>query len=227
MKIYSEPGQGTTALLGCLPKGGLRHSNSAVFIRIERTEMATDDFGLLISLDTLCTGVPGCNVPGRVKLEYGVVDDCLDQPTISTLAVGKLKMSFQPIADVPCNLCEANKLPVMVSNRIDHDHGPELASVLSDPPALRMVAARLSRHPQRLVRNPGRAVLLSVKIAEMSANDFARRVLLEALSAGIPTDHTALDVEHDDRVVDDGIKQKLEVERFRRGGQTLPTAVWV
>ena len=57
---------------------------------------------------------------------------------------------------------------------------------------------------------PGRLVLGGVEDAEGLADDLVRGVPLDALGAGVPADHVAVDVEHEDGVLPDGPDQEPE-----------------
>ena len=83
--------------------------------------------------------------------------------------------------------------------------------VLADaPPLLLVVALAQRRSASSRSAVAGAATLRRVEDAEVLADDLVGRVALAALGAGVPARDAALGVEHEDRVVLDGLDQQPE-----------------
>src|SRR6185312_17171530 len=67
------------------------------------------------------------------------------------------------------------------------------------------------RSAQRLGGHAGGAIFLRVEAREMLADDFFRRVALDALRARIPAADLAVRIEHEDRVVRHALYQQTEL----------------
>ena len=116
--------------------------------------------------------------------------------------------SFREIAG---DLGKSRQFAILVADRIDDDVGPEARAILSDAPILRLETALARSCCQRILRFSCRAILFRVEGAEMPADDFTRRIALDALGAGIPRRDIALRIEQENRVVGDALNQKLEL----------------
>jgi hypothetical protein len=124
--------------------------------------------------------------------------------------VQQLDVRLLPFGDVAGNLGESEQLAIRVVDGIDDDERPKPASVLPHPPSFRAETPGLAGDPERLFREPGRAILRGVERRKMLADDLAGPIALQSRRSRIPAYDHAIDVDHEDRVVDDGIDQELE-----------------
>src|SRR6185503_12686556 len=98
----------------------------------------------------------------------------------------------------------------------------ELAAILANAPAV-VLEAPLRRRVAQLGGGPvAGAVGLVVEDGKVLAEDFAGRVALDALGAGVPADDAAFGVEQEDRVLLHAIGHELEQLR-RRSFHALAT----
>ncbi|MNL29660.1 hypothetical protein D3C87_1513500 [compost metagenome] len=65
--------------------GLLRQTVEAVLIGVEAGEMVAEDFGRLITLETLCAGIPAYDMAGWIEHVDGIVRDCIHQQPIALL----------------------------------------------------------------------------------------------------------------------------------------------
>src|ERR1700758_4200095 len=85
---------------------------------------------------------------------------------------------------------------------------PELRAVLADAPAFALEAAGALGLCQRLGRDVLQPLSVGVKGREMPTDNLMRLVALEAPSAGVPTGHVTLAIQHVDRVISDRFDEK-------------------
>ena len=55
----------------------------------------------------------------------------------------------------------------------------------------------------------------AVKRCERPSDDFRRRISLQPRSAGVPAADAAVEADHIDRIVDDGVDEQLEIGGFQ------------
>src|SRR5262249_20456339 len=127
-------------------------------------------------------------------LEHGL------QPVVLALALG----------DVPGDLGEPEQLAGLVADRGDDDVGPEARAVLSDAPALLLVAADVCGCGQLPCRLAGGHVGLRVEGREVAADDLAGLVALKARRTWAPRADAALGVKHEDGVVANPLHDQAE-----------------
>jgi hypothetical protein len=101
------------------------------------------------------------------------------------------RLFLSSFVDVAGYLGEAEELPRAVADGIDDDAGPEAAAVVADPPAFSLELAFVDRGFQRLGGNAVSAVFRGIEPGEMRADDFLRRIALEALGPGVPASDVA------------------------------------
>ena len=108
------------------------------------------------------------------------------------------------------DLGESDVLADVVVDGGDHDVGPVARAVLAIPPALLLVAALAHGDLQLLLRMPLGLALDGVEDAEVLPDDLAAGVARDPLRAGVPAGDVALGIEHEDRVVADGLHEEPE-----------------
>jgi hypothetical protein len=121
----------------------------------------------------------------------------------------ELELRVAPLGDIAGDLGKAHHLAILV-DRIDHDARPEECAVLADAPAFLLVAALFARNPERTRRLAVGAVGLGVEAGEVLAEDFLRRIALDALAADVPARDDPAGVEHVEGVVGDPLHQQPE-----------------
>ena len=94
---------------------------------------------------------------------------------------------------------------------IDDHVGPEFRAVLAVAPPFLFETAFARGRLQPDFRQAGCDVLGTVKFGEMPADDFLRRVALDAFGAGVPVRDDPLGGERVDRVVGDALDEKPEL----------------
>src|SRR5665213_2539411 len=88
---------------------------------------------------------------------------------------------------------------------------PKTAAVLADTPAFFLEFAFAFRGLQRPLRLTGGAILIGIKLREMPADDFLRKIALDTLRTEIPVGDVALGIEHVNGVVGDALHQEPEL----------------
>ena len=116
----------------------------------------------------------------------------------------ELELGLAPLGRVAGDLGKTDQFAALV-DRIDHDAGPEEGAVLAHPPAVVLVAPGLPGGRQRTCWLAVGAIGLGVEAGEMLAEDFLRRVALDALRADVPAGHDPGGIEHEQRVVRDAL----------------------
>src|SRR4030095_9512195 len=96
----------------------------------------------------------------------------------------ELELGVAPLGDVAGDFGEADE-PALLPDRIDADAGPEEGAVLADAPAFLFVAALFPGDRERAKRLAVGAVGFGVKTGEVLADDFLRRIALDALAADV------------------------------------------
>src|SRR6185436_5941908 len=87
------------------------------------------------------------------------------------LALAQTLLHRAPLADVACDLGEADDLARVVAHGVDHHHRPETAAVLAQAPALALEAPFAPRPRQGLVGHAVGAVLRGIELRERAADD--------------------------------------------------------
>ena len=90
------------------------------------------------------------------------------------------------LGDVARDLHEAGERAHLVADRLDHDARPEQALVAPHPPALDHAFALVGGELEGARRLAALLLLLGIEPTEMLADDFRRRVLVNALRAHVP-----------------------------------------
>src|SRR5262249_26249700 len=115
----------------------------------------------------------------------------------------ELQPRLPQLGYVARDLGETDQLARLVAHRIDDDVRTEPCAILARTPAFGLELAFANRGLERSVRHPARAILVGVEAREMAADDFLRRVALDALGARVPRRDAAVDVEHEETIIDD------------------------
>ena len=149
--------------------------------------------------------------PVDVQAQDGIVDHPVDQKPEPFFALAEGLLGVAAFGDVAGDLGEPGE-PVVVVEQGGDDHvGPELRSVLADPPALSLDAPVGDRGGQLGRRDAGRNVTGRVENREVPTDDLLRPVPLDPLRPGVPRRDHAVDVQSKDRVVDDLVDQIPEL----------------
>ena len=109
------------------------------------------------------------------------------------------------LGDVAGDLHEADERADLVADRLDHDARPEQALVAPHAPAFDDAFALVGGELERARRLAALLLLLGIEPAEVLADDFRRRVLVDALRTHVPVGDVSVPVEHEDRVVGDAL----------------------
>ena len=199
---------------------GCRLAGQLVLRRVEDAEVAADDLVGGVALQCLRAGVPAAHRAVHVEHEDGVVAHAVHQQPEALLAGAQFLLVALALGEVARDLDEAVELAAGPAHGRDDHVGPEARAVLAQAPAFVLEAA-LGRGPaQFLLRPSGRDGLGRIEDREMLADDLLARIALELLRAGVPGDHAALRVQHEDAVIDDALDQELEAvfETFLEAG---------
>ena len=123
------------------------------------------------------------------------------------LLLGPLQrcLRLPSLGDVARDLHETGERAHLVADRLDHHARPEQALVAPHPPALDHAFALVGSDLEGTRRLAALLLLLGIEATEMLADDFRRRVLVDALRAHVPVGDVAVLVEHEDRVVGDAL----------------------
>src|ERR1700730_13020841 len=113
----------------------------------------------------------------------------MDQQSELLLALLQCILGSLAFAQITRDLGKANDFTCRLADRIDDHVCPEARAVLADPPTLAFEFPLLRGGFKREGRNPLLPIFLGVEPRKVLADDFRRRISLEALGAGIPTRH--------------------------------------
>jgi hypothetical protein len=116
-----QPSASKRPCLAGLGKRQFRHAELNIFRSVESAEVLTNNFVRIVPFDALCTWIPGSYIAGSVQLKNRIIDDSLDQPAVSSLALTKFVVSLLTFCDVARYLCKADHLTLLVANRINDD----------------------------------------------------------------------------------------------------------
>src|SRR6202035_4313482 len=114
------------------------------------------------------------------------------------------------LGEVAGYLGEADEPPFRVVEGGDDDVRPERRAILADPQPLVLEAADMLRNFQLVLRPAPRHRLGGIELGEVQAEDLAGPVALDPLGAGVPADHVAFGVEHEDGIVADTLDEQPE-----------------
>ena len=95
-------------------------------------------------------------------------------------------LRFPPLGDVARDLHEADERADLVADRLDHHARPEQALVAPNAPAFDDVFALVGGDLESARRLAALPLLFGIEAAEVLADDFRRRVLVDALRAHVP-----------------------------------------
>src|SRR5690606_27887390 len=90
------------------------------------------------------------------------------------------------LGDLAGNFGEAEMLPIVVKNGVDHHTGPEARAILADAPAFLFKLARFKRGAQRCSRLVVGSVFGGIEAREVLTDNLIGRVALESSGTGIP-----------------------------------------
>ena len=107
----------------------------------------------------------------------------------SPFGFDKLVLDLFAFRDVTRDFGESAQPAGLVTERCDHDAGPEARAILSDPPAFCLELTLLLRHPQSPGRDPCGDILGRVEGRQMSPQDLFSLVTLDPLCSLVPTRH--------------------------------------
>lgn len=176
--------------------------------------MPTDDFLRPITLDPLGTEIPTADVAVGIEHVNRIIRDALNEPAELFLALADRLFSCSAFGQVARDLGIADELAGGTTDRIDDHMRPEAASILALAPAFSLEPAVLLSRGERTRRHSCGAVLWQIETGKMLAENFGRRVTLEALRASIPACDDAFGAQHIDSIVGDGIDQEAKASLF-------------
>ena len=101
-------------------------------------------------------------------------------------------LRLPPLGDVAGDVHEADQRADLVADRLDHGARPEHALVAPHAPALDDIFALVGGDLERARRLAALLLLLGIEAAEVLADDFRRRVLVDALRAHVPIGDVAV-----------------------------------
>jgi hypothetical protein len=193
-----------------LGEDGVGLPRGAILGRVEDGEVLADDLARLVPFVLPRAGVPGGDVPRGVEHEDRVVGDRVDELVEARLGGVELLVGGALRRQVTRHLREAGDLAVLVLERRDDDAGPEARAVLAYAKAL-VLEAPLAEHRREDRLRPARGALLGrVEDGEVLSDDLLRLVPLDLLRAEVPGGDVPGRVEHEDRVVGDGVDELVE-----------------
>src|SRR5690606_15397585 len=131
----------------------------------------------------------------------------LDQQAKTLFTFPKLPLVLSPLRQVTRDLRETCKSAVLIPKRGDHDVRPESRTILADAPTFVLESTLHSRSPQFLLRPTIGNPVRWIKPGHVRTYDFVRRVTLDTLGTGIPTNHNTLRVQHENCVITDPFDQ--------------------
>src|SRR5690606_25365529 len=120
------------------------------------------------------------------------------------------RLDAPPVGEIAGNFGVAAQLALPAVDGREDDMRPEGAAVLAHAQPLVLVAAELARLLQLLLGPLLAPSLLGIEEREVPADDFRRRVSLDALGPGVPAGDPALAIEHVNRVVAHALHQHAE-----------------
>ena len=116
-----------------------------------------------------------------------------------------------PVGDVAGDLGKAGQSTGFVTDRIDHDVGPEQAAVAADAPRVGFKPAIGRGDLERAIRRSRRPVLLRVEARIMLTDDLGGGVALDRLRARIPARDDAVRGQPVQRIVLDAADEEFEL----------------
>src|SRR5262249_35631089 len=99
----------------------------------------------------------------------------------------------------------ANERAHFVAHRLDHDARPKSALVAAHTPTLDGVFALVCGDLEGPSRFAGLLLFLGIKSTEVPADDFRRRILMDALRTHVPVGDTSIPIKHEDGIVGDSL----------------------
>ena len=143
---------------------------------------------------------------GRAKLVGG------DGEQVGLLGDGvpALLLVLPLLGLVASDLGEPDVTTSVVVHGADHHARPEPAPVLAHAPPVLGELAFAEGHLEVALGVVGRLLLGRIEDPERSTDDLARAVPLDPLGPGVPADHVAVHVEHEDGVLANGPDQQPE-----------------
>ena len=115
-----------------------------------------------------------------------------------------------PLGQVAGDLGEADELAVVIAHRVDDRQRPEPVAVGAHPPAFRLEPPGPRRGGKRLLGKLSGLVVGGKELRERLPDDLLSAVPLEPRRTGIPARDASVEVDHVDRVVDDGVDEQLQ-----------------
>src|SRR6185436_14102489 len=112
--------------------------------------------------------------------------------------------------EIARDLGEADQLFARIAKRGDHDVDEETRAVLAHAPPFLLEAAVGRGDLQLALALATVSFGLRIKPREVLADDLVGAVALDALGAGVPGDHPARGIEHEDGVVPDAVHHQAE-----------------
>ena len=169
--------------------------------RVEPGKMRADNFLFGVPLDPPCPRVPARDVAIRREHKNGIVGDTLNQQAEAAFAFEHRIVSGLLVADIADHLTETDKLtPAVAQSRHDNVR-PECRAILAHAPALGHISPGRGRGLKRRLGHTGGAVHLRIEDRERLSYNFLGTIALDALTARVPSEHSALGREGEDGII--------------------------
>src|ERR1700730_5114665 len=132
-------------------------------------------------------------------------------------------MLVSPLAlsDIARDFCKTDYFPAFVSHGIQDGKRPEFAAVLADAPSLGLETSLRRGGLEGAFRGSLLLVLRSKEACEGLGDDFLGPVPLQAGCPGVPGNHSAVPVDHVDRIIYNRINQQLQSARVAKFAQGI------
>ena len=124
--------------------------------------------------------------------------------------------------DIPSDLCKSDQYSVLVLNRINHDMGQELRTVLAQTPALIFMTPLTDNCVKGALRHTVEGIFTLEKHGEMLADNLVGLVPLDTLRTRVPGGDNARAIQHIKGVVGHALDKQAELlltiaQRLLRG----------
>ena len=115
------------------------------------------------------------------------------------------------VRQVTCYFDELANLPALIRHRGHHDVSPEPSAILPHAPTFVLYSALLPSQSQNSLGGAGFTVLRGVKARKMPSQDLVIGIPLQQPGAGIPRDHVAVGVHHENGIVPDALDEEADM----------------
>jgi hypothetical protein len=117
------------SLASCSRQSPVGEMRGPILLGVETAEVRADDFLGRIAFDALRAAVPARDVSIRVEVKDGVVDDAFNHLPEARFGLQKPPLGLVHFRHVADDLDEAQKLSVVVPDRVQDREGPKARSI--------------------------------------------------------------------------------------------------